>query len=42
VESAEGAVVITADRGLVGRVEALGASARGPRVLLELLESARE
>lgn len=34
------AVVVTADRGLVTRIEALGASALGPRSLLELLDEA--
>lgn len=37
---AAGARVVTADRGLVARIEALGASAIGPRTLLELLDGA--
>ncbi|AND16239.1 NUDIX domain-containing protein [Rathayibacter tritici] len=38
----ESAVVVTADRGLVARIEALGAAAVGPRTLLELLDPLRE
>ncbi|PPF14691.1 NUDIX hydrolase [Rathayibacter rathayi] len=38
----DSAVVVTADRGLVARIEALGAAAVGPRTLLDLLDSARE
>ena len=32
--------VVTADRGLVARIEELGATALGPRTLLDLLDSA--
>ncbi|KZX20500.1 NUDIX domain-containing protein [Rathayibacter tanaceti] len=38
----ESSVVVTADRGLVARVEALGAVAVGPRSLLDVLDAARE
>ncbi|QHC58390.1 NUDIX hydrolase [Rathayibacter sp. VKM Ac-2760] len=33
--------VVTADRGLIARIEELGASALGPRTLLDLLDAAR-
>ncbi|AZZ54832.1 NUDIX domain-containing protein [Rathayibacter iranicus] len=38
----DSAVVVTADRGLVARIEALGATAMGPRSVLDLLDAARE
>lgn len=37
--AAPGAVVVTADRGLAGRVQAVGARVLGPGALLELLDS---
>ncbi|PPF50189.1 MULTISPECIES: NUDIX domain-containing protein [unclassified Rathayibacter] len=42
VGALETAVVVTADRGLAARVEALGAAVVGPRSLLDLLDPARE
>ena len=37
-EAAEPVTLVTADRGLQGRVEALGAELAGPRWLLEMLD----
>lgn len=42
VAGVDAAVVVTADRGLVTRIEALGATATGPRSVLDLLDAARE